>query len=264
MLKMISAAAIAAVSMTIASAADAGTVKIVSNGYNPAILNNFYNSYGGHTSTIGSGPINTLDLTGVNLLWLIQPTSAYTGAEISAMSSYLASGGRIAFMGEHGFFAPQQNLNINGALSGLGANMTIVNAILDPGFRTATVANGQILSNPLTAGVNAYEYAAFAPVTISGSAQALMVGADQTSVMMAYQNIGGGSIFLITDQNVWDNAASLWPNHDNEVMFDNLVAATTGGGVPEPATWALMILGFGAVGGALRRRQSVKTTVRFA
>ena len=35
-------------------------------------------------------------------------------------------------------------------------------------------------------------------------------------------------------------------------------------GVPEPATWALMILGFGAVGGAMRRRQSTKATLRFA
>jgi hypothetical protein len=34
--------------------------------------------------------------------------------------------------------------------------------------------------------------------------------------------------------------------------------------VPEPATWALMILGFGAVGGAMRRRQTVKANVRFA
>ena len=38
---------------------------------------------------------------------------------------------------------------------------------------------------------------------------------------------------------------------------------TSAMGVPEPATWALMILGFGAVGGAMRRRQA-KTTVRFA
>lgn len=35
-------------------------------------------------------------------------------------------------------------------------------------------------------------------------------------------------------------------------------------GIPEPATWALMIMGFGAVGGAMRRRQSVKASVRFA
>lgn len=35
------------------------------------------------------------------------------------------------------------------------------------------------------------------------------------------------------------------------------------GGVPEPATWGLMILGFGAIGGAMRRR-AVRASVRFA
>lgn len=42
------------------------------------------------------------------------------------------------------------------------------------------------------------------------------------------------------------------------------VASLASGGVPEPATWTLMILGFGAVGGAMRRRQSVAATIRFA
>ena len=35
-------------------------------------------------------------------------------------------------------------------------------------------------------------------------------------------------------------------------------------GVLEPASWALMIVGFGAVGGAMRRRSAVRTTVSFA
>ncbi|MFM6854352.1 MAG: FxDxF family PEP-CTERM protein [Sphingopyxis sp.] len=35
------------------------------------------------------------------------------------------------------------------------------------------------------------------------------------------------------------------------------------GAVPEPATWAFMILGFGLVGGAMRRRKSVRTNVAF-
>lgn len=43
------------------------------------------------------------------------------------------------------------------------------------------------------------------------------------------------------------------------VTADALVA-----GVPEPATWALMIVGFGAVGGAMRRKQASMTSVRFA
>jgi hypothetical protein len=36
------------------------------------------------------------------------------------------------------------------------------------------------------------------------------------------------------------------------------------GAVPEPASWAMMISGFGLIGGALRRQRKVKTTVRFA
>jgi hypothetical protein len=35
-----------------------------------------------------------------------------------------------------------------------------------------------------------------------------------------------------------------------------------GGAVPEPATWGLMLAGFGIVGGAMRRRQ--RTSVSFA
>jgi len=38
-----------------------------------------------------------------------------------------------------------------------------------------------------------------------------------------------------------------------------------GGGVPEPASWAMMIGGFGLVGGTLRRRRAIlRTTVSFA
>ncbi|WP_260596772.1 PEPxxWA-CTERM sorting domain-containing protein [Sphingomonas endolithica] len=42
----------------------------------------------------------------------------------------------------------------------------------------------------------------------------------------------------------------------------NSFAAT--GAVPEPATWAMMIVGMGAVGFAMRRRSAVKTTVSYA
>lgn len=42
-------------------------------------------------------------------------------------------------------------------------------------------------------------------------------------------------------------------------IIDNLVASA----VPEPASWAMMLLGFGAAGSALRRR-NVAATVRFA
>lgn len=49
----------------------------------------------------------------------------------------------------------------------------------------------------------------------------------------------------------------------DNIRFD-VRAITAGNGVPEPATWALMILGFGAIGGAMRRRQSVVAEVGLA
>ena len=36
------------------------------------------------------------------------------------------------------------------------------------------------------------------------------------------------------------------------------IAITDAATVPEPASWALMIAGFGMVGGAIRRRASVR------
>ncbi len=44
----------------------------------------------------------------------------------------------------------------------------------------------------------------------------------------------------------------------NGPTLTNLTFDSLRGGVPEPASWALMIAGFGLVGGAMRRRQSVR------
>lgn len=228
------------------------------SGFSRTTINNFYNSLAGTTSTIANGTLDTVNLSGVGLLWATQPADAYTAAELQSMSNFLAGGGRIAFMGEHGGFGPAQNTRINTALSALGATITINNTTVDPGFQTASVLDGQILAHPLTTGVSTYQYAAFAPLSLSGTAQALMLGAALDTVMMAYQNIGPGSIFLITDQNVWDNAPTNWPGgFNNAKMFENLLLGDTGAPpppVPEPT--AILLLGAGLFGAAMRRRRN--------
>ncbi|SIO13329.1 PEP-CTERM protein-sorting domain-containing protein [Parasphingorhabdus marina DSM 22363] len=46
----------------------------------------------------------------------------------------------------------------------------------------------------------------------------------------------------------------------NSFEFDNVGIAA----VPEPATWAFMILGFGAIGGAMRRQRKANVKVSYA
>jgi hypothetical protein len=235
-----------------------GVVTVWGERFDLNIINNFYNTQG-HTSSILVGTLDTHDLSGVNLLWAVQPGDAYTAAELNTMQTFLADGGRIAFMGEHGTFAPSENDRINAALSFLGADLSITNLLLDPGFRNATKLNGQIKDFFLTEGVNTYNYAAFAPLNVGPGAHVLMTGQDDpNSVMMAYQNVGGGSIFLITDQNVWDNVND--PANDNDRMFLNLLEASVvpepppvNGEIPEPGTWIL--LSGGLIGVWLVRRR---------
>lgn len=242
-------------SITSASTAKAGTVGVFGERFSLGVIDNFYDGLAGHSSSI-LGSITGGALSGIDLLWAVQPSNAYTGAELTAMQDFLGGGGRIAFMGEHGSFAPNENNRINAALSAFGSTMSIINELVDIGVRTATVADGQILNHPLTAGVNRYDYAAFAPLSMGENGIALMLGEDDTSdIMMGFENIGGGSIFLITDQNVWDTARRA--DSDNEVLFENLLVGRTVSTVPLPAAGWMMIAGLAALG-FFRRRAGMR------
>ncbi|MBN8814068.1 MAG: PEP-CTERM sorting domain-containing protein [Sphingomonas sp.] len=105
----------------------------------------------------------------------------------------------------------------------------------------------------------------FLPVLTSGTQGALNgnLTANQRSLAAT---IGGLSItsganfgFRWTDLNSGGN--------DHGLAIDNFsLTSTTGvtGAVPEPATWGMIILGFGAMAGAVRRRGRVAQRVRFA
>ena len=58
-------------------------------------------------------------------------------------------------------------------------------------------------------------------------------------------------------------ASVSWANGAEWHQFDDVMLDRTVGAVPEPATWTLMILGFGAIGAAMRRRARVKMALNF-
>ncbi len=79
---------------------------------------------------------------------------------------------------------------------------------------------------------------------------------------------GGGTAFYFFQPGAFSTFGTYttagWPINDPNCCYGNagegtLTVSGTTGGVPEPATWGLMILGFGAAGAALRRRRSRET-----
>jgi hypothetical protein len=77
-------------------------------------------------------------------------------------------------------------------------------------------------------------------------------------------NLAAGHYTLLAGvENVGDDLDNFFPGFDGELLLDNVTLSDTGqvgaGGVPEPASWALMITGFAGLGAALRGRRASLT-----
>lgn len=186
-------------------------------------LNSFYNSLTGTTSSLTttiSGNLSFYDLIVVSL-----PLTPLSTSELGALSSFLSGGGRVAFIGEHGFYAPEANNRINAAIAALGGSMSLTNTAFDGGLRT-TVA-GQILNHPLTQGVNTVEYGAPSGIAGVTGGNAFFLSQDLTQVWGAEEAVGGGSIVLLGDSNLAPTS------FDNGTFYQNLLTVTSGALPPD-------------------------------
>lgn len=86
-----------------------------------------------------------------------------------------------------------------------------------------------------------------------------VMGTDETYRITGLAVNAGTYLLSLTGARATGNSNSAF----NASYTGNIAFAATPA-VPEPATWALMILGMGAVGYAMRRRAKVNTSVRFA
>ncbi len=110
-----------------------------------------------------------------------------------------------------------------------------------------------------TISLNTIGTTSFSPYSISVSFD---VGSTPLFTLGSYELPGSGSISYFSGRAYAGYGTLLAGNITSAHMrvYDdaNYSEATfTAGAVPEPATWALMIVGFGSVGAAMRRRRPV-------
>jgi hypothetical protein len=173
---------------------------------------------------------------------------------------------------------PASNVLFTDNLSGTSINATLNNA---PGIVTfssletlKTQANGQarifandgVLNNPLTityaAGLISKLELNVDAIT-SGNISFTFAGGDSDGVVLGPYALGSsGSNFYNAFNGTFKSVTVSFLNGAT-VSDVSQVRVTTAAAVPEPATWALMLFGFGAVGVSLRSRNR-KTKPSFA
>jgi len=97
------------------------------------------------------------------------------------------------------------------------------------------------------------------------STAGLQDGNYTTTTMPLYGNfgsslVGGGMVWYNSGNNFAALTTNSWDNTSNWVG-DAWFKASFNGAVPEPASWAMMVAGFGLAGAAMRRR---KAAISFA
>jgi hypothetical protein len=146
-----------------------------------------------------------------------------------------------------GFSASVNQILLGTRSSGTGPGFVNLLASVDNGAFMTIASFAQRGTNDL------FQSISFGPLTALSSIEFRLTAANQTSANGG--TIASGGTFRV------ENYA---PGSTNTPVSINGNVTPLLAAVPEPATWGMMILGFGVVGGAMRRRPKVRTTVAYA
>ena len=155
--------------------------------------------------------------------------SSLSAAEQANLNGFLASGKRVIIFGENSSFAGW-NASLLGFAGGSAAGD--INGTVTP-----------VGTHDLTAGVTSIV------VPLGGGATG---GTALFSRNVATVWRPAGNLVTILDVNVLQDATG---NTQFTANVSDWLGASAATVVPEPATWAMMIMGFGAAGSAVRRRR---------
>ena len=214
-------AAVAALSLAAAGAASASVTDVTSEA---ALAPNDFIDWGqlGGSFTSLSNAFDVQDTLG-NTVNVSSGGNMYRLDEGNGWNGNFAYGERLLWTDQNG---PDITLNFNAPVFGVGAQ---IQADFFGSFQAEIIgSNGAVLGSFQENGYS----------DSNGDGSAIFIGLKSTTSIAQIR-------FDLTDAYYAPNDFAI--GH---------VAINTTGGVPEPASWALMILGFGAIGAATRGRRA--------
>ena len=165
------------------------------------------------------------------------------GGGSTAAESYVNGGGAL-------FLNAAQNSGVSPIATGFGSQLNY----------TAYSSNATVNAAGILAGLSAGAGASFtggyfSHDSVSGGGLTSLIDGD-VGVILAEGGFGAGHLTVGGETTTnFHNGGDPFQLRVNELTHAAL--GGTGGAVPEPASWALMIGGFGMAGAALRRRRAV-------
>lgn len=203
----------------------------------------------GHTVTTGG---TLADYSAYSQVWDLRYDANLGAADVAAMGSYLAGGGRMYMTGEHTGFNASRNNSLVSWVNGVGGgNMTLAD-VNDFGLQTFTAAGSAVgldsAPNAL-AGLN------------TGAANTVVAASIDQGFLVTEENASRGSVLGWDFGDISGAAGSrmllgfdieLFQNGVN--WTENMVAYLDSASAPEPGILALMGMGLLGIGFSRRKK----------
>lgn len=202
------------------------------------------------------------DISSYGQVWDIRfsNSSPITAGVQTQYVNYMAGGGGMFVMGENSGFMTRNNSVLSLIEAAGGGSLSFV-----------TPSSTQTVFDPFTGPnlVNSITYSAPGGVDGFGTGQWITAaGANGTGVAWGVGSLANASTGALTT--IFDvNFMQLNANAQSQALTRNLIRFVGDqvdppvDVIPEPATWAMLLLGFGAIGGSMRMRRR-SASVRFA
>lgn len=218
---------------------------------------------GGYSASVLAN-LTAGSLAGVNVLWVLNGDNGAQNnglvTNTAAVADFVRGGGVLVY----------NDRSVPGAGSVLpgSAGVSFVQeytANIDVQTPGTPLTNG--LTNSTLDGGNSSAHGYIDGATLPAGGVGLLNDGTSGHLVDSYYSYGAGKVYFSgvpLDYYLGGNGsvAAFRTTYATNLVTEAAALATPA--VPEPASWAMMIAGFGAVGFAMRRRQRVATRIAFA